>query len=74
MIINLYIKEDGDNIEEDSLSITLVRKNKERSQSINVKRLDDLTAIEQQTMRAVMAIIEKYRGEDQGAKDMKYGL
>lgn len=73
MTINFYVKEVGE-IEEESVTITVVRKNKKRAQSVNVKKLDDLTAIEQQTMRSVLAIIEKYRGEDQGAKELNYGL
>lgn len=73
MIVNLYIKEDVD-IEEESVAITIIRKSKDRAQSVNVKKLDDLTAIEQQTMRSLIAMMEKYRGEDQGAKELKYGL
>jgi hypothetical protein len=72
MIVNLYIKEDLD-IEEDSIAITIIRKSKDRFQSINVKKLDNLTAIEQQTMRSVIAMMEKYRGE-QGSVNLKYGL
>jgi len=72
MTVTFYLKERED-IEE-SVTITVIRKKKDRLQSVNVKKLDDLTAIEQQTMRAVIAIIDKYRGEDQGAKDLRYGL
>jgi hypothetical protein len=74
MTITFYLKEESE-IEEESASITIVRKGKDkkRSQSINAKKLDDLTATEQQTMRAVFSIIEKYRG-DQGAKELTYGL
>ena len=72
MTVTFYLKERED-IEE-SVTITVIRKKKDRLQSVNVKKLDDLTAIEQQTMRAVVAIVEKYRGEDQGAKDLRYGL
>jgi hypothetical protein len=73
MTVTFYLKEDS-GIEDDSLTITIVRKNKKRSQSVNVKKLDGLTAVEQQTMRAIMAIAEKYRGEDQGSVDLKYSL
>lgn len=73
MTVTFYLKERED-IEEESVTITIIRKKKGRLQSVNVKRLDDLTAVEQQTMRSVVAIVEKYRGEDQGAKDLRYGL
>ena len=73
MTITFYLKEESE-IEEESVSITIVRKGKKRSQSVNAKKLDDLTAIEQQTMRSIVSIIEKYRGEDQGAKELTYGL
>jgi tRNA G18 (ribose-2'-O)-methylase SpoU len=73
MTVTFYLKERED-IAEESVTITIIRKKKDRLQSVNVKKLDDLTAIEQQTMRAVVAIVEKYRGEDQGAKDLRYGL
>jgi hypothetical protein len=73
MTVTFYLKERED-IEEESVTITIIRKKKDRLQSVNVKRLDDLTAVEQQTMRSVVAIVEKYRGEDQGAKDLRYGL
>jgi len=73
MTVTFYLKEHGD-IEDESVTITILRKKKNRTQSVNVKKLDDLTAVEQQTMRAVLAIVEKYRGEDQGAKDLKYSL
>ena len=72
MIVNLYIKEDVD-IDEESVAITIIRKSKYRAQSVNVKRLDDLTTVEQQTMRSVIAMMEKYRGE-QGSVNLKYGL
>jgi hypothetical protein len=74
MTITFYLKEESE-IEEESASITIVRKGKDkkRSQSINAKKLDDLTATEQQTMRSVFSIVEKYRG-DQGAKELTYGL
>ena len=61
MTITFYLKEENE-IEEESVSITIVRKGKKRSQSVNAKKLDDLTAIEQQTMRSIVSIIEKYRG------------
>jgi precorrin-3B methylase len=72
MTVTFYLKENTE-IEE-SLTVTIVRKNKSRSQSVNVKKLDDLTATEQQTMRALIAIVEKYRAPSEGAQDMKYGL
>ena len=71
MTISFYVKEKND-IEEDSMSIALVRKNK-NSQSVNVKKLDNLTAVEQQTIKSVIAIMEKYRKEDDSV-DLKYGL
>jgi len=71
MTISFYVKEKND-IEEESMSIALVRKNK-NSQSVNVKKLDNLTAVEQQTIKSVIAIMEKYRKEDDSV-DLKYGL
>ena len=71
MTISFYVKEKND-IEEDSMSIALVRKNK-NSQSVNVKKLDNLTAVEQQRIKSVIAIMEKYRKEDDSV-DLKYGL
>lgn len=70
MTVTFYLKEDNE-IEEDSVSITIVRKNKSRSQSVNAKKLDDLTTTEQQTIKSLISIIEKYRGE---GKELTYGL
>lgn len=78
MIVNFYLKEvvseNDDSLGEDEIAITVIRKGKNRSQSVNTKRLSDLTAVEQQTIRAAMAIVEKYRAQNEGAQDMKYGL
>jgi hypothetical protein len=71
MTISFYVKEKND-IEEESMSIALVRKNK-NSQSVNVKKLDNLTAVEQQTIKSVISIMEKYRKEDDSV-DLKYKL
>lgn len=71
MIVNFYIKEEK-NLGDESMTITLVREQKKggRSQIVNSKKLDDFTAIEQQTIRAMMATIEKYSSQTEGATQM----
>jgi hypothetical protein len=73
MKISFYIKEE-DNLEEDYLAISIVRKSKERHQSTNVKKLDDLTAVEQQMIKNIIITAEKYNTESEGAIDIKYNL
>jgi hypothetical protein len=74
MIINFLLKEAA-GIEEESVTITFIKKNdKARSQTINAKDLTDLTAIEQQTIRAVLAISEKYRAKESGSTEITYSL
>lgn len=78
MIINFFLKEvaeENPDDRQDEITITLIKRGRKgRSQSVNTKHLDDLTAVEQQTIRAAMAIVEKYRAKSEGAEDMKYGL
>lgn len=74
MLVTLHLKEDM-NIEEDSITITVIKKSKDhRAQSVNAKKLDDLTAVEQQAMKALIATVEKYRTDESGATDIKYSL
>lgn len=73
MKINFYLKEE-DSLDEDYVTITIVRKGKERHQSANAKKLDDLTAIEQQNVKLMIATIEKYSSEIEGATELTYGL
>lgn len=71
MIINFYVKEEKD-LGSESMTITLVRSQKQpgRTQIVNSKKLDDFTAIEQQTIKMMMATIEKYSSENEGATQM----
>lgn len=71
--VNFHLKEDV-GIEEEEITISIISKSKERSQSVSAKRLDDLTAVEQQTIKSLKSIIEKYRGEPAGTIELKYGL
>ena len=73
-IVNFYLKEIVDDEKSDEITITIIRKGKTRSQSVNSKKLDSLTATEQQTIKAAIAIVDKYRASNEGAQDMKYGL
>lgn len=73
MKINFYLKEE-ENLDEDYVTITIVRKGKERHQSANAKKLEDLTAIEQQNIKLTIATIEKYSSEIEGATELTYGL
>lgn len=75
MIINFYIKEEN-NLGDESMTITLVREQKQggRAQIVNSKKLDDFSAIEQQTIKAMMATIEKYSTETEGAVQMGNNL
>jgi hypothetical protein len=73
MIINFYLKEDSD-IDQDEISVTVIRKKAKRSQSVNAKKLDNLTAVEQQNIKNIISTLEKYAGISQGAKELTYGL
>lgn len=74
MLVTLHLKEDID-IDEDSVTITVIKNSKNhRAQSVNVKKLDDLTAVEQQNIKMILATIEKYRTDESGAKDIRYSL
>ncbi len=73
MLINFYLKED-DSIKTDYVTISIVRKGKSRTQSTNAKDITDLTAIEQQQIRSLVATLEKYSSEDTGASQLTYGL
>lgn len=73
MKINFYLKEE-ESLEEDYVTITIVRKGNERHQSANAKNLDDLTAIEQQNIKLTIATIEKYSSEIEGATELTYSL
>ena len=62
------MKEDGE------ITISIIRKGGgERSQSVNAKKLDDLSATEQQTIKSLESIVDKYRIET-GSTELKYGL
>jgi hypothetical protein len=74
MKINFYLKEEDSLEDEDYVTITIVRKGKERHQSANAKKLDDLTAIEQQNIKLLIATIEKYSSGTEGAKELTYSL
>lgn len=71
MIINFYVKEDN-NVGDESMTITIIRskKHQHRTQIVNSKKLDDFTAIEQQTIKMLMATIEKYSVQQEGATQM----
>ena len=76
--VNFYLKEvvvDEINSEQE-ITITLIKRVKEsgKTQMLNTKRLDDLSAVEQQSIKGVVAILEKYLCENEGAIDMKYSL
>ena len=73
MKISFYIKEE-DNLEEDYIAISIVRKSTERHQATNIKKLDDLTAVEQQNIKNIIITAEKYNTESEGAIDIKYNL
>jgi len=66
MKVSFYLKEVED-IPEDSITITIVRKNN-KSQSVNSKKLDDLTAVEQQTIKQIISVVEKYGNEESAIK------
>lgn len=73
--VNFHLKEDPDMKEDGEITISIIRKgsNGERSQSVNSKKLDDLSAIEQQTIKSLESIIDKYRIET-GSTELKYSL
>lgn len=73
MITNFYLKED-DSIKEDYITISVVRKSDKRTQFTNAKDITDLTAIEQQNIKHIIATLEKYSSEEQGAAQLKYSL
>jgi hypothetical protein len=76
MTINFYIKEES-NVGVESLTITIVKNSptsSSRSHISNSKRLDDFTAIEQQTIKELIKTIEKYSSEPEGAHDLTYNL
>jgi hypothetical protein len=73
MIINFYLKEES-SIKEDYVTISVVRKSEDRIQSTNAKGISDLTAIEQQNIKHIIATLEKYSSEDTGASQLTYGL
>lgn len=78
--VNFYLKEvissdDEENNSEEEITISVIKRVKSgKSQTLNTKMLDDLSAIEQQSIKGVVAILEKYLSENEGAKDMKYSL
>ena len=77
--VNFYMKEvvvaDDSEEQKDEITITVIKRGgNNRSQLVNSKMLDDLTATEQQTIKAAVAIVEKYRALSEGAQDMKYSL
>jgi hypothetical protein len=75
MKVNFYLKEEeSDKIEEEYITISIVRKGKNRHQVTNAKPLENLSAIEQQNIKNVISLLEKYSGETEGAKDLVYGL
>ena len=71
--VNFHLKEDPD-VEEEEITISIIKRSKDRSQSVNAKRLDDLSATEQQTIKSLESIIEKYRAETSGSIELKYSL
>jgi hypothetical protein len=73
MIINFYLKEDN-SIKEDYVTISVVRNGENRIQSTNAKDITDLTDIEQQNIKHLIATLEKYSIEGQGAIQLTYGL
>jgi hypothetical protein len=73
MIINFYLKEDN-SIKEDYVTISVVRNGENRIQSTNAKDITDLTDIEQQNIKHLIATLEKYSIEEQGAVQLTYGL
>lgn len=74
MKVNFYLKENDDSIDEDYITISLVRNSKNRHQVTNAKLLKDLSAIEQQNIKNVISLIEKYSQDMEGAKDIVYNL
>lgn len=73
--VNFHLKEDPDMKEDGEITISIIRKggSGERSQSVNAKRLDELSAIEQQTIKSLESIVDKYRIET-GSTELKYSL
>lgn len=73
MKISFYIKEECE-LEEDYISVVIMRKANDRRQSTNIKKLDDLTAVEQQFIKNIIVTAEKYNSENEGAINIKYNL
>ena len=72
--INFHLKEDPDMKEDGEITISIIRKGSgERSQSVNAKKIDDLSATEQQTIKSLESIVDKYRIET-GSTELKYSL
>jgi len=73
MIINFHLRECDDS-QENEITITMVKKSGERHQVTNTKKLDDLTAIEQDAIKNVILALEKYSCEQEGGTDLVYSL
>lgn len=73
MKVNFYVRESDDS-EENEITITLVKQSKERHQVSNTKKLDDLTAIEQDAIKNVILALEKYSSQEEGGADLVYSL
>lgn len=73
MKVSLLFKEDT-GVEEDSVTISIIRNSKERSQAINAKDLTDLTAVEQEAIKKLIETVQKYSTPGSGATTVSYTL
>jgi hypothetical protein len=72
MIVNFYLKETDSN--EDSITITLIKKKKVRSQSINSVDTNKMSKNDTQNIKKIIAMVEKYSQKLNGAIQIVYNL
>jgi hypothetical protein len=72
MIVNFYLKETDSN--EDSITITLIKKNKVRSQSINSVDTNKMSKNDTRNIKKIIAMVEKYSQKLNGAIQIVYNL
>lgn len=72
MIVNFYLKETDSN--EDSITITLIKKKKIRSQSINSVDTNKMSKNDTRNIKKIIAMVEKYSQKLNGAIQIVYNL
>jgi hypothetical protein len=72
MIVNFYLKETDSN--EDSITITLIKKKKVRSQSINSVDTNKMSKNDTRNIKKIIEMVEKYSQKLNGAIQIVYNL